>query len=275
VGDHDHRHPLGAADVGDQRRHRRLVGDVEGVQRLAEQQQLRTVDEGLGDQQPLLLAVGARPDRPVRVGAGPDQCDRRGDAGGSFPAPPGPRPRQRDPPPVPVEAEPDEVDPPDRGRGVEGAPLGEVADRRVAPTHRLTEDRARPGGERHEAQQRLEEGGLTDPVGSQDGHELPGPDLEGHVLPHQSATPRRGPPAAPEPRRGGCCRRSRGARHRRRCLRRPRALPAGGVVPRRPVRRGVHRCGWAAGWSSRRRSPCRTAWPDTSPRRRDGGTPPG
>ncbi len=58
-----------------QRRDRRLVGKVEAVQRLVEDQHPRAADERLGDQQPLLLAARALADRPLGVGARADQLD--------------------------------------------------------------------------------------------------------------------------------------------------------------------------------------------------------
>ena len=46
-------------------------GEVEAVERLVEQQQLRSAHQRLGDEQPLLLAAGELADRPVRVAASP------------------------------------------------------------------------------------------------------------------------------------------------------------------------------------------------------------
>ena len=43
----------------------RLVGQIEAVQRLVEDQQPRAADQRLGDQQPLLLAAREPPDRPA------------------------------------------------------------------------------------------------------------------------------------------------------------------------------------------------------------------
>ena len=63
VGDQQHRDVLAAAHRWISALTDGLVGDVEAVQRLVEHQQLRPADQGLGDQQPLLLAAGALPDR--------------------------------------------------------------------------------------------------------------------------------------------------------------------------------------------------------------------
>ena len=55
--------------------HRRLVGEVEAVQRLVEDEQLRAAHERGGDEQPLLLAARELADGAVRVGGGADQRD--------------------------------------------------------------------------------------------------------------------------------------------------------------------------------------------------------
>jgi hypothetical protein len=57
----------------------RLARHVQAVQRLVQNQQPRSPDEGLGDQQALLLAAGALTDRAVRIPAGSDQVDHAGD----------------------------------------------------------------------------------------------------------------------------------------------------------------------------------------------------
>jgi hypothetical protein len=57
VRDEQDRHRPLAADVLKQRSHRTLIGQVEAVQRLIEDQQPWLADERLGDQQPLLLAA--------------------------------------------------------------------------------------------------------------------------------------------------------------------------------------------------------------------------
>src|SRR5436189_1509606 len=67
VGDEQHRDLLLSADPSYERRDRGLVGQVEAVERLVEQQQLRSTDECLRDQQPLLLAARELADRPARI----------------------------------------------------------------------------------------------------------------------------------------------------------------------------------------------------------------
>ena len=79
VGDHHDGHALLPADPADERGDGGLVGQVEAVQRLVEQQQFGPPHQRLRDQQPLLLAAGALPDRPVRVGRRADQLDHLGD----------------------------------------------------------------------------------------------------------------------------------------------------------------------------------------------------
>ena len=53
--------PSRAADVTHQCADPRLVGHVEAVERLVEEQQFGVADQRLRDQQPLLLAAGALP----------------------------------------------------------------------------------------------------------------------------------------------------------------------------------------------------------------------
>ncbi len=104
----------------DERRDRGLVRQVEAVERLVEQQQLRPADERLRDQQPLLLAAGELADRRARrTRSAPTSsitcvhalagARRLREAG------------QREPPAGAVEAEPDEVDAADPGSSVEAA----------------------------------------------------------------------------------------------------------------------------------------------------------
>ena len=122
-----------AADVADQRADPGLAGHVQAVERLVEDEQLGAADQGLGDQQPLLLAAGALPDRAPRVAAGPDEVDHLVQPSSPVRRPGGPQQpgqqRDRGAPPVPVQAEPDDVDPADADVGVEGVPLRQVPDR--------------------------------------------------------------------------------------------------------------------------------------------------
>src|SRR2546421_10342300 len=57
------------ADPAHERGDRGLAREVEAVERLVQQEQLRAADERLGNQQPLLLATGELPDPLPRVAA--------------------------------------------------------------------------------------------------------------------------------------------------------------------------------------------------------------
>jgi hypothetical protein len=63
VRDHDDSDALLTADAADEGRGGGLAGEVEAVQGLVEEQQVRTADQGLGEQEALLLAAGALADR--------------------------------------------------------------------------------------------------------------------------------------------------------------------------------------------------------------------
>ena len=130
VGHDQHGDAGSLADLGDQRGHRGLVGEVQAVEGLVEQQHVGSPDQGLGDQEPLLLAARHLPDGPVGVGRGPDQLDDLGH-------PPAPLPtageERRAPgdgkaPPVAVTAQPHHVDAADPEVGIEAPALGQVAD---------------------------------------------------------------------------------------------------------------------------------------------------
>ena len=75
MGDEQHGDALLGADALDEGRDRGLVGQIEAVQWLVEDQHLGTAHEGLGEQQPLLLAAGELADRAVRVAARADEAD--------------------------------------------------------------------------------------------------------------------------------------------------------------------------------------------------------
>src|ERR1035437_7820497 len=94
VCDEQHPDAVPAADVLHERRDGCLVGQVEAVERLVEQQQLRPAPERLGDEQALLLPAGALADRALGIVARPDHRDRlahalarAGAPGGRAPAP--------------------------------------------------------------------------------------------------------------------------------------------------------------------------------------------
>ncbi len=117
-----------AADVAHERRDAGLVGEVETVERLVEQQQLRATHERLRDQQALLLAAGELADRLVRIGGRRDELDHFRDAARCRAAA---RARERHAPARTVEPEPDDVDAADARALVEASSLRQVADMRV------------------------------------------------------------------------------------------------------------------------------------------------
>ena len=195
VGDEQHRDALALADAADELGDGLLVVEVEAVQRLVEHQHAGPADQGLGEEDALLLAPGQLADRAVLVGRRADELDDLGDA------PLLGRRRKRQSPPGAVEAEPDQVDGADPQVGVEPAALRQVADVGVAPPHRVAEDRDRAVAERDQAQQGFEERRLARAVGTEDGDELALLDLEVDAAPdHATPKSHRG---AFEPKGGG------------------------------------------------------------------------
>src|SRR5207247_4940926 len=81
VRDEQHGDLLLLADAAHERGDRGLVGEVEAVERLVEQQQPRPPDERLRDQQALLLAAGELADWPAGISGGADELDHLRDAG--------------------------------------------------------------------------------------------------------------------------------------------------------------------------------------------------
>jgi len=121
VRDQQHAHTLLLADPGQQRGDRRLVGQIETVQRLIEDQHARVPDKRLGDQQSLLLPTREAPDRAGCVLRGAHQLDRTLHALAT-------RAAKRQPPARAVEPEPDEVNTADPDASVKMASLGQVTD---------------------------------------------------------------------------------------------------------------------------------------------------
>ena len=176
VGDEQHGHALPSADLCHERGHDRLVGQVEAVERLVQQQQLRPAHERLGDQQPLLLAAGELPDRAVRVLARADELDHLLDP---LPRPPacassGPagRERQRQPPAVAVEPQAHHVAPAQPRAGVERAPLRQVPDPRVLPPRGPPQHAHLARRKRQRAEHRLQQRRLARAVRAEHRHEL-------------------------------------------------------------------------------------------------------
>src|SRR5579872_1211960 len=169
VRDEQDRDVLLLADAAHERGDADLVREVEAVERLVEEQELRPAHERLRDEQPLLLSTGELADRPRRIVLGADEFDHLGDArGGRAAAPAG----ERDAPAGAVEAEPDDVDAADARRLVEGPSLRQVADAVVRVAGRLAEDRRVPRGERLLPEDRADERGLARAVRAEDRDEL-------------------------------------------------------------------------------------------------------
>ena len=174
MGDHHDGDAVVLADPRDQGGDRALVGQVEAVQRLVQQQQPRAGGQRLGDQQALLLTAGQLPDRAVRVRLASTR---------SMTSRPGPRrragghssrraPGSGIPPPVPVETEADDVDPADPQLGVEAAPLRQVADLVVGLPRRAAQDAIDPRDNGNRPRTALISVDLPDPVRAEDGDEL-------------------------------------------------------------------------------------------------------
>src|SRR5579864_4522263 len=168
VRDEQHCDVLLATDVADERGNACLVRQVEAVERLVEQQQLRTPRERLRDEQSLLLAAGELADRLARVRRGADERDHLVDAlrGGAAA-----RPRDRQSPTRAVEAEPHEVDAADARALVEAPPLRQIADAVVRGARRSAEHGCAAGRERLEAEDRADERRLAGAVRPEHGDE--------------------------------------------------------------------------------------------------------
>src|SRR5581483_8890130 len=91
------------------------------------------------------------------------------------------RQRDRDAPASAVEAEPDQVDTPDPGGLVEALALGEVADLATGALRRLTQQPHLTLGGGNESENQSHQRRLAGSVGSEDGDELAGADLERDV----------------------------------------------------------------------------------------------
>src|SRR5438876_3197600 len=144
VGDQQDGHVLLAADAAHERRDGGLIGEVEAVERLVEQEQSGLPHERLGDQQPLLLPSGELADRLPCVRARVDELDHLGDpcglSGSARQAGDG------DAPAGSVESELDDVDTADAGAGVEVPALRQVADPFVGRPRRPSEHSGSAGG---------------------------------------------------------------------------------------------------------------------------------
>ena len=191
MGDQQHGDALSPADLSHQRGHDRLVGQVEAVERLVQQQQLRPAHERLGDQQPLLLAAGELADRTVGVRPRADQLDHLLD-----PLPRRPSPRagrapaepQRQPPAVAVEPEPHHIAPAQPRAGVERAPLRQIADSRVLLPRGAPQHAHLARGQRQRAEHRLQQRRLARAVRAEHRDELAVSHGDVHPAPDRPAS---------------------------------------------------------------------------------------
>src|SRR5437763_8890339 len=181
VGHHHDRHPLVPADAGHEGGDRRLVRQVEAVERLVEQQHGGPAHEGLGDEDALLLAAGDLADRTLGVGGGVDQVDDLGNSALCLalatPAGPGETPS------VAVEAEAHDVDAAHAQAGVEAASLRQVADVGVVGAGPVAQHRQRARRQRHQSEHGVDERRLAGTVGTEHGDELSGGHRQVEVLP--------------------------------------------------------------------------------------------
>ena len=180
VSDEQHRDPLHGAHALHERRDRGLVGEIEAVERLVEDQQRRSAHERLGDQQALLLAARELADRAAaRTPSAPTSAitsaTRPRSVRRARPSEPA-----RAPPEAPQRRRPRGRAGRDRRRGcgscgVERAALRQVADLRAA-TARAGGRAPRPSPRSSGSRPRIDlhQGRLARPVRSQHGHELPG-----------------------------------------------------------------------------------------------------
>src|SRR5262249_17255495 len=149
VRDEHHRDVLLHADAPDESGDAHLVREVEAVERLVEEEELRTTDERLRDEQALLLTAGELADRATRIRLGADELDDRVDARRSGAAGTA---GERHAPARAVEAEPHDVDAANARRVVEAPPLRQVADTVVRVAGLRAQDGCAPGGERLQAE---------------------------------------------------------------------------------------------------------------------------
>ena len=165
-------------DAGQQRDDLALGPDVEVGERLVEEQQPGPADQGVGDEDPLLLAPGEVAHAGVGEAPRVDGVEH-GVHGLAAPAP-----VERYPEAMPVEAEADHVAGTERHVGVEEDLLGDVADDRVAVGERPPAHQNAPRARRLEPEDDPEEGGLARPVGADQTGELARHDPEADVMEH-------------------------------------------------------------------------------------------
>ena len=166
---------LGPGQPGQHRDDALLAGDVQVGQRLVEQQQLRPADQGVRDHDPLLLAAGQLADPGVRVALRADGGEHVAD---QLAAGPG---RQADTELVAVQAEAHHVPDPQRHVRLDGQLLRHVPDRGVTGRAGVAVEQHRAAGDRLQAEDDPEQGGLARAVRPDEAGELAGADAERHV----------------------------------------------------------------------------------------------
>src|SRR5581483_2908689 len=168
------------ADPAHELRDSGLVREVEAVERLVEEQELRPTDECLCDEQALLLAARELADRLARVGGRADELDH---LVGALRAGAAACAGQRQAPARAVQPEAHEVEAADPRRLGEAPALWELADAVVRITRLPPEDRGAAGRERLHAEDRPDERRLAGAVRPEHGDELPALDRDRHVAP--------------------------------------------------------------------------------------------
>src|SRR2546421_8813254 len=191
VRDEQHGDPLVFADATHEGGDRGLVGQVEAVERLVEQQEIRSADERLRDQEPLLLAAGELADRLPRISSSADELDHLGDTGcvslATWAA------REWNTPAGSVQSELNHVDAADPGAGVEAVSLRQVADPAPQVAGRPTQPRRRSDGQRQQPEDRLDQRRLTGTVRPEDRDEVGLGDAYRDIAPdHPAAEAHRG-----------------------------------------------------------------------------------
>jgi hypothetical protein len=149
-------------------------------ERLVEEQQPGPADQGVGDEDALLLTSG----EVAHPGVG--EVPRVDGVEHGVDGLTAPSPTQGHAEPVPVEAQGHDVAGTERHVGVEEDLLGNVADDRVAPGERPATHQNAPGAGRLKTEDDPEEGGLARPVGADQTGELARHDPEADVVEHLS-----------------------------------------------------------------------------------------
>lgn len=158
------------AESGDQVEQLALVVQIEAGRRLIQEEQLWVASQRLGEEQALLLTAGQPSGRTVCIRL----CANRGDHAvdaltiGCV--------RDGNPPAMAVETQGHQLDTAQGQVRIERSSLWHVSDAGVAPARRVTGDLDPPGGDRYQAGDGTEEGGLPRAVWPQYDHEFTGLD---------------------------------------------------------------------------------------------------